>query len=169
MAPDFESFVRGLRPAEDYETPAEVTLEENLQKVTHGAFSPLLAELCAAAAEVEGLEQLIRRSAERLVREKGYFALHADERSVLMYDVQFWLYTRVYPEPTTEEYLKAYSGMIAFGGQGFSTGGYAPGFVEDWLKDRLQKGIIKKDHNKLHLAEGAAGSILEQLKAAGQA
>ncbi|MNP63144.1 hypothetical protein D3C76_1585080 [compost metagenome] len=86
-----------------------------------------------------------------------------------MYDVQFWLYTRVYPEPTTEEYLKAYSGMIAFGGQGFSTGGYAPGFVEDWLKDRLQTGIIKKDHGKLRLAEGAAADILERLKAAGQA
>lgn len=168
LAPDFESFVRGLRPAEDYETPAEVTLEENLQKVTNGAFSPLLAELSSAAAEVEGLEQLIRRCAERLVREKGYFALHADERSVLMYDVQFWLYTRVYPEPTTEEYLKAYSGMIAFGGQGFSTGGYAPGFVEDWLKDRLQNGIIKKEHGKLRLAEGAAADILERLKAAGQ-
>lgn len=161
--------ISSMRPAEDYETPAEVTLEESLQKVTNGAFSPLLAELCAAASEVEGLEQLIRRSAERLVREKGYFALLADERSVLMYDVQFWLYTRVYPGPTTEEYLKAYSGMIAFGGQGFSTGGYAPGFVEDWLKDRLQNGIIRKDHGRLRLEEGAAVSILERLKAAGQA
>ncbi|MBY9082226.1 SMI1/KNR4 family protein [Paenibacillus sp. HN-1] len=163
LAPDFESFIRGLRPDEDYEIPAEVTLEEDLRKVNEEPFSPLLAELCSAVREVERVDQLIRSVAARIVRKKGYFALHADEYSTLMYDVQFWLYSRVHTEPTTEDYLKQYSEMIAFAA-GFGTGGYAEEFVTDWLKDRIHHGIIRSDHGKLRLAEGAEAEIIVRLK-----
>lgn len=163
LAPDFESFIRGLRPDEDYEIPAEVTLEEDLHKVNEAPFSPLLAELCGAVTEVERVDLLIRSVAARIVREKGYFALHADEYSTLMYDVQFWLYSRVHPAPATEDYLKQYCEMIAFA-SGFGTGGYAEAFVTDWLKDRINNGMIRKDHGKLHLVEGAEAGIVARLK-----
>ena len=34
---------------------------------------------------------------ENHVEEKGYFALHADEDSYRLYDIQFWLYTNAHP------------------------------------------------------------------------
>ena len=44
----------------------------------------------------------------RIVIDKGFFALHADERSYLLYDIQLWLYTNAYPDTTEEDYLSAY-------------------------------------------------------------
>lgn len=59
-------------------------------------------------------------------------------------------------DPPTEK-------MIAFA-SGFGTGGYAEAFVTDWLKDRINNGMIRKDHGKLHLVEGAEADIVARLK-----
>lgn len=42
------------------------------------------------------------------------------------------------PGVSEQTYLKEYPGMLTFG-DGFTTGGYAPGFVEDWLKNRKKE------------------------------
>lgn len=164
LAPDFEAFIRGLTDEEEYDT-AEEDKEEDLRKVAQGQFSPLLAELCGKAADVEQLEPRIRAVCTRIVEEKGYFSFHADELSLLMYDVQFWLYTNAYPQPSREKYLEVYSQMIAFGGE-FGQGGYAPGFISDWLDRRIKEGQIVHLNGGLTFTEQAVREVMERLKAA---
>ncbi|MHC4178451.1 MAG: glucan biosynthesis protein, partial [Planctomycetota bacterium] len=60
----------------------------------------------------------------------------------LVYDIQFYLYTISKKVSSKEDYLEVYPDMIAFGDGEFSTGGYAPHFVEDWITDRLSQDEI---------------------------
>lgn len=161
LAENFEAFIRGLVNEDVYDT-SEEDKQEVLRKVAGGAFSPLLSELCARVTEVENIEGIIRAVCTRIVEEKGFFALHADELSTLMYDLQFWLYTKSYPSADRETYLEAYKSMIAFGGA-FGTGGYAPGFITDWLDDRIRQGMITEKNGELSFADQAAGALLEKL------
>jgi len=162
LAPNFESFIRGLVHEDVYDTSAEVMLAD-LQRVASGSFSPLLAELCANAAEIDDIEGKIRAVCTRIVEDKGHFSLHADELSMLMYDVQFWLYTKSRPQTDRDEYRKQYPNMIAFGGQ-FSTNGYAPAFVTDWLDDRLQREMIVSLDGRLQFTDQAIAQVLERLR-----
>ena len=45
----------------------------------------------------------------------------------------------------------------------FSTGGYAPGFVEGWLKSRKKEGAIFKREGGLWMSETAGKAVREQL------
>ncbi|MNO20809.1 SMI1 / KNR4 family protein [compost metagenome] len=162
LAKDFESFVRGLVNEEVFDT-SEEDKEEDLRKVAHGAFSPLLAELCGNITEIEDIEAVIRTVCTEIVEDKGHFSLHADERSTLMYDVQFWLYTKSYPKTNRAEYLEVYSKMIAFGGE-FGTGGYAPAFISDWLDDRIREGRIVERGGVLAFTDEAKADLLYKLQ-----
>ncbi|GGF95785.1 hypothetical protein GCM10010912_45910 [Paenibacillus albidus] len=162
LAPDFETFIRGLVSEEDYDTSAEDKVED-LRKVAEGKFSPLLAELCSRVTEVDQLEQKLRNVCTRVIEEKGYFSFHADELSTLMYDVQFWLYTRSYPETGRQQYLDTYDKMIAFGGE-FGQGGYAPGFISDWLDGRIREGRIVQENGVLRFTDEARKAVIAQLE-----
>ncbi|MOA48513.1 hypothetical protein D3C78_1712620 [compost metagenome] len=53
--------------------------------------------------------------------------------------------------------------MIAFGGE-FSTGGYAPEFITDWLDARIKQGrIVVNDSGVLAMSEAAVKELLAQL------
>jgi len=136
--------------------------------VTEGTFSPLLAELCGKISEADGLESNIRSVCTRIVREKGCFSFHADELSHLMYDVQFWLYTNAYPATNRQQYLDAYNKMIAFGGE-FGQGGYAPGFVSDWLDARIRDGLIIQEKGVLRFTDDARNAVIAKLSAEAEA
>ncbi|ASA24771.1 SMI1/KNR4 family protein [Paenibacillus donghaensis] len=164
LANSFESFIRGLESSEGYDT-SEEDKHESLEKVASGRFSALLAELCARVTEVDDIEGKIRSICTRIVEAKGHFSLHADDRSVLIYDLQFWLYTKSYPDTSREAYLEAYSEMIAFGGE-FSTGGYAPAFITDWLDQRIQAGMIIEQHGVLRMTEQAIAELLVRVNEA---
>ncbi|MDG0808540.1 SMI1/KNR4 family protein [Cohnella rhizosphaerae] len=114
LASSFEDFVRGLVDEEAFDTSAS-DAEQDLLRVTDGQFTPLLAELCGNATEVETVGRLIRAVCKKVVEEKGYFSLHADKLSKLMYDVQFWLYTKTYPRTDRGAYLARYPEMLVFG------------------------------------------------------
>jgi len=163
LAPDFETFIRGLVNDEEYDT-SEENKEEDLRKVAKGKFSPLLAELCSRNPEVHQLEQKIRNVCTRIVKEKGYFSFHADDLSTLMYDVQFWLYAWSYPNTSRQQYLDTYDQMIAFGGE-FTQGGYAPSFVSDWLSGRIREGLIIQENGVLRFTDEARSSVIAQLEA----
>ena len=146
--------------ADVYDT-AEEDKAADLEMVLTAAFSPLLAELCAASDNPVMTEQWIRRLCEELVEEKGFFALHSDERSMLLYDIQFWLYTNQKGAVSKEIYLKQYPQMLSLQGP-FSTGGYASAFVEDWLQQRLKAGMIIKQNGLLSFTAAAKKDLLAQ-------
>jgi hypothetical protein len=140
LAKDFETFIRGLVNESVYDTSAE-DLKKSLAAIEKEAFSALLTSLISACPEPD-LGPIIRNLCRSIAVEKGYFALHADEKSVLLYDIQFHLYTATNSVHTTKEYLDAYPRMIALGDGELTTGGYAPSFIEGWLAKRLAQGEI---------------------------
>ncbi|MCM3340678.1 SMI1/KNR4 family protein [Paenibacillus sp. MER TA 81-3] len=162
LAENFEAFISGLVSEEEYDTSEEDKLAD-LHKVAHGNFSPLLEELCANVIEMEQIEQIIRRICTQIVEEKGHFSFHADELSYLMYDVQFWLYTKSYPETSREQYLGIYEKMIAFGGE-FGQGGYGPSFITDWLDRRKKEGRIIQVNGHLRFTDQSIEELVQQLR-----
>lgn len=140
LAKNFESFIRGLVNRSVYDT-SEDDLKNSLKNIEKGSFSTLLARLVSSSGEPR-LGKLVRNICRTLTVEKGYFALHADELSVLVYDVLFYLYTMSNDITNEDDYLKAYPDMIALGDGEFSTGGYAPDFIQDWITNRISQGKV---------------------------
>jgi hypothetical protein len=164
LAPNFAAFIEGLVNEEEYDTSEENKLYD-MRKVAFAPFSPLLASLCAHVTEVEDMEGAIRTIAYELVEDKGFFAMHADARSMWMYDIQFWLYTKTYPETTASQYEEVYRTIIVFA-KGFSTGGFAPAFITDWLAARLQEGtIVETASGALRMTDEAAQQLVARLQA----
>ncbi|WP_172243922.1 SMI1/KNR4 family protein [Saccharibacillus endophyticus] len=165
LASDFETFIRGLVHEDVYDT-SEEDKQFDLEKARHAPFTPLLQQLCVSADSIfPQAEQTLRRLAESIIEEKGFFALHADLRSHLMYDLEFLLYVNAEGAVERDAYLAAYDKMLVFGpGGAFSTGGYAPGFVSDWLDERIKSGKIVEvtADRKLAFAKGYYQGILRQ-------
>jgi hypothetical protein len=167
LADNFESFIRGLVNDEVYDT-SEEDKQADLEMVKSAPFSELLATLCANSDNPAEMEQWIRGIAEEIVQENGYFVLGYGDRSYLLFDIQFWLYTHTYPETTKEVYLKEYPRMIAFGGT-FSTGGYNSNSVKDWLDKRKKQGEIINKNGCLALTEQAKQQLMEKCHIYGKA
>ena len=164
LAKDFETFVRGLVPASVYDTSAE-DLKKDLAAIDTGDFSKLLAGLIARHRETD-FGPILRNLARAIATEKGYFALHADEKSHLMYDVQFLLYTRARSVKDAAAYLRAYPGMIAMVEGGFSTGGYAEDFVKEWLAKRCkQRAIVTTPKGGLAFSPSFLKTLRARLRA----
>lgn len=151
LASNFEEFIRGLDHSLNWETEkaeAEAARAVNLDKVRNAQFSPLLSELCGKCDDPTATERWIRKIAEEIVENKNVFVLHDDELSLMLYDIQFWLYTNVYPCVTQEQYLKNYEKMIALG-MSFDVNGNMPAFIKNWLKKLKEKDfVVRSNTNK---------------------
>ncbi|MCA9647071.1 MAG: SMI1/KNR4 family protein [Myxococcales bacterium] len=157
LAPNFESFIRGLVHSDTFDN-AEAELADTLELIRAGSFSSELRALLTPKIEA-GLRALLVSLAE----EKGYFALHGDPKSVLVYDLLFDLYTRAHAVGSVEAYLAAYPALIAFGDGDISTNGYAPGFVEDWLGQRIAEGLFRTENGKLVMADAQRSTVMQAL------
>ncbi|MFC4605375.1 SMI1/KNR4 family protein [Rhodococcus kronopolitis] len=155
VAPDFASFVCGLVGEDEFDD-AEETLRADLATVRNGTFSPILHRALGAAGLPDG-EGLIRALAERIVVAKGFFALHADGDSWLMYDVLFLLYSHLATATSFEDFANRAEGQDDYARPcfalmittsfvadpyGFRTGGFADGFLRDWWDAKLDRGNI---------------------------
>ena len=145
LAQNFEMFIRGLVDPTIYDT-SEEDLSADLKRIADGAFSTTLARLLSRQIDLD-YGGILRKICRQLALTKGYFALHADDDSNLVYDIQFLLHSKTTVIRSQDDYLKAYPDLIAFGDGQFSTGGYAPGFVEDWLKTRFSENHITKNRS----------------------
>jgi len=164
LAKDFETFVRGLVDQEDFDESAEL-LEQARIAVSRGSFSSNLAALVAASGR-ESTGPRLRRLASEIVEEKGFFALHADPKSWLVYDLLFHLHSSNRPAPSRAEYLQAYPELLVFGDGAFSTGGYGPQFVENWFDARRESGdIVDAPGAGLRFSEGAIARLENELLA----
>jgi SMI1-KNR4 cell-wall len=162
LAKDFESFIRGLVSPEVYDTTAEDLKQAN-QAIQSGSFSSIMREFFRAESD-SGFERILRNLLSSLTEKKGYFALHGDDISHLVYDVQFYLFSRNRGVCNEREYLEAYPSMIAFSDGAISTKGYAPGFVEDWLAQRISsKQIDKRPSGRLEFSGECTKELLEKL------
>ncbi|WP_326763723.1 SMI1/KNR4 family protein [Streptomyces sp. NBC_01591] len=179
VAENFEAFVTGLVDGSVYDTAEEDRIAA-LATVRDGSFSPVLLRAFREVAEVlPDADRRMRALAEAVVHDKGFFALHADARSTLMYDYLFWLYTsfnqvgsfdryvRTPPQYERSYALPDYELMIVFGlvadPYDFSTGGYAPGFLEDWWNSRVASGRISGTADGYRMTDAAVTALLDEL------
>ncbi len=158
IAPDFQTFIRGLVPEAEFLDSPEETLAEELETVEKGSFSPIVQRGIAALGPVlTDAEATIRTIGRRIVREKGFFALHADGESNLMYSTMFLLYSALTTATSMDDFLDedpedptydhpCYVMMIPSSyvrePYGFTTGGWARDFVVDWWNQQVESGAI---------------------------
>ena len=183
VAENFEAFVTGLVDESVYDTSEQDRLDA-LAAVREGSFSPILLRAFGEVADVlPDADRRLRALGEAVVRDKGFFALHADARSMLMYDYLFWLFTSFNRVGSVEQYLRTpaqhersyalpdYELMIVFslGSEpyGFNTGGYGPGFLEQWWESRIASGQIVETADGYRLTDTVVTALLGELAAVG--
>lgn len=179
VAENFEAFITGLIGPSAYDTSEQDRLAA-LATVRDGSFSPVLLHAFREVWDVlPDADRRMRALAEAVVHDKGVFALHADMCSRLMYDYLFWLFTSFNRVGSFERYLRTppqyersyalpdYELMIAFGlvsdQYGFRTGGYAPGFLEEWWHSRIASGLIVETAHGYRLTDAAVAALLDEL------
>ena len=165
LAPDFETFLRGLVPESDFDTSKEdleAVLEAALEMIEKSAFSAPLAKLVAVSAEPAMMESGLRGLLRAIAVEKSYFVLHTEEKSYLVYDVLFDLYASAHLVKRPEAFLHAYPDLIALC-SGINTGGYAPAFVEGWMKKRMKAEKIIERDGRLVIVEAHRKGVMKKL------
>ncbi|ARU05055.1 hypothetical protein CCO03_10465 [Comamonas serinivorans] len=163
LAPDFETFVRGLVHESVYEEDPDEMLREALAHVRYAPFSPRLQHLCALWPDAR-MPAALRRLAEALTEDKGYFALHADARSERLYAAQFLLLSHAQPVASQAEFLQAYPDLIAMASSPhWRTGGWAPDFVADWFSAGVAAGQLVQVEGHWQLSEAARTALLQAL------
>jgi len=164
LAADFAAFVRGLVDEGRYDRSAQVKLRD-LERARTGAFSSRLRQIAMGPLAPAGVERALRRLLEAIVQAKGHFSLHWDDQSQLVYDALFLLYTRAYGAVSREQYLREYPQLLVFCDGEFRSGGYAPGFVEDWFDVRLEWGVMDDVAGRHQFTSAAAVAVLAALLA----
>ncbi len=139
LAPDFATFLQGLVEEGELTDP-EADRAYEIAMVEEGSFSPLLIKICRNCG-VPQAEQWLRAVARQVVEEKNLFALHEDALSWLMYDLQYLLYSFAFPKASVKQYLHDYPLILAEDGQ-FTTNGYSPAFVAEWMESRVKEGQL---------------------------
>jgi SMI1-KNR4 cell-wall len=182
VAPDFATFIWGLVSRDAFDTSEKVR-KEAIIKVEHGALSPIVLRALAAAGDrLPDGERTLRRLGRQIVDEKGYFSLHGDERSYLMYDAMFWLYSHLRAAGSLEEFVNypgdlgevssydtpCYELMIVgffppAAPYGFHTDGYCADFLQNWWDARLVAGDITETSSGYRFTLDAEHALLHRL------
>ena len=163
LAKNFKEFIQGLVNKNVFDTSEQDLLDE-IEKIKNGKFSSILSDFIGKEKLLD-IDSILRNILTKLSNEKGYFALHADELSYLVYDLQFYLYSKNNLIKSQKNYLENYGQMIALGNADISTGGYAESFVEDWLRKRIEeKSIIKNLVGSFKLSKKYEDKLLKTVK-----
>ncbi|PSO19477.1 hypothetical protein [Bradyrhizobium sp. MOS003] len=181
VAPDFETFIRGLVEESEYDT-ADEDRAAAIAIVERGTLSPIVVRALATVGDrLPNGERIIRALARQIVDEKGFFALHDDERSHLMYGLMFWLDSSLYTAKSFEAFVyrpkthasyddpPSYELMIVFDlvadPYSFNTGGYAEGFVREWWDACVAGGDIVETTEGCRLTQNAEATLVGRLAA----
>lgn len=164
LAADFATFARQLRPIGDFREPAGARQERTLSRVHNAPFGVLLQGLIDFYPDTL-LPGRLRNLAAVIVQEKGCFALHEDAKSWLLYDVQFLLASNRLEVSSPAGYLHVYSTILARAGDdSFGADGYAPAFVEAWLRARIDQGWLEVTSVGIRFTAEAELSVLSALE-----
>lgn len=162
LASSFEEFIDGLVSCDKYSTSEEDFLKA-LETVEKGSFSKNLNLLLEKQKQVDNLGEKIRVISREIVVTKRDFLLHGDDLSILMYDIQFWLLYNYDTIPTIEDFYKVYPTLIALSG-GFTTGGFANGFLERWYRKHIEDELIVSSTKGLVFNQAFENELINRLK-----
>lgn len=178
VAPDFATFIKGLVDEDAYLPPEEDPAVLRA-KIEFGTLSPIVKRaLDACRLDLPDGERLVRGLAQKIVDQKGDLLLHFDEYSQLMYGLMFSLYSRLKTATSFEDFVlkdreqisyerPCYELMIVFEFTSepfeFHTGGYAPGFIQDWWDAMVASGEIVKGSEGYRLTAAAEKRLLDKI------
>lgn len=163
LAKNFETFIRGLVSEDVYDT-SEQELANTLETIRSGSFSTLLSGFLEKE-KTTNFDAALRNILIQLTKEKGYFGLHDDALSYLVYDILFYLYAKNTELKSTKQYLKDYPDMLVFGDGLINTNGYAQDFVIDWMHDRMtKKEIFKKLFANVSFTQNFENRVWREMK-----
>jgi hypothetical protein len=181
VADDFAAFIRGLVVEEEFMESDEELTEEALTTVRRGTLSPIVRRaLQACSDDLPDGERLVRALGERIVISKAGFHLHADGDSWLMYDLMFWLYSRLAVAASFEDFFKRGEGQLDYelpcfelmvttsfvaAPYGFHTAGFAEGFLRDWWDAKLAAGSMVGGEDGYRMEDAYAVSLIRVLRA----
>ena len=144
LAKDFESFVKALVNESVFDR-SEEELESALFAIRNAPFSKVLQSYFNSNTKMD-FESIMRKLLEQLCLEKGSFHFHDDALSYKVFDLLFFLVSEQKNGITRSDYLNLFPDLLVMSDGDINTGGYAPGFVEDWWTLREQSDVIVPDN-----------------------
>lgn len=176
IAKDFATFIRGLVSEEEFQPDPEEERAEYLAIVNEGSFSPIVQRGIDAIAEtLPGAGAAVREVGRRIVADKGFFSLHADANSHLMYAAMFLLYSTLTTARSRDEFIDGDPDAVEYSVPcyrlmlpvsfvadrfGFTTGGWARDFVADWWDQSVENGsIVETPDGFRYTADTEAGLV----------
>lgn len=148
LAPDFETFVRGLY-ADDH---PDDELEALRHVIKTGRLSPALTRLLARSSAPRKTERMLRSMLDLIVVTSGKLVLDGSPFSYLIYDLLFSLFAAAHTVDTPRVFLDAYPDLLVFGDGEASTAGQKPSILAKWMKGRLARGEIVERRGTLALS-----------------
>jgi hypothetical protein len=142
-----EGFLDLLMRIRTIEEQARIDAEEKAESrrvLVEGALPPAVEEQCRAVErEHPEVRAWIRTAFLSVFDAKGYFAVHADEASRAVLDLILWLgQTAGAKLASSSDVQKALLSTWGSSKGGLGFDGYAPGFIDDWWKSRVESGAI---------------------------
>lgn len=139
------------------------------RRIEVGEFpSRLVARIRIVAKQHSEVAAWCRSLSLKLFDAKGHFSVHDDSLSRLLLDLMFWINeiarNTEKPTPRTELATIIYDWWsedeVSFGLKG-----YAPGFIDEWWKDRLSSGALVGDYTAARFSSEASADFLKKLQA----
>lgn len=179
IAPDFATFLRGLVDEDDVDTSDPIAEKAAaLEVAAHGSVSPLISRALAASPDLPDGERAVRELARRLIERHGFFTVRGDDDSRMLLDAMFLLHSRIAVADDLDDFLQpdgdtSYERpslplMLFFAivdePYDLRTGGYAPGFVEEWWSDRQRAGAFETRSEGVRFTAGTEAAVLRALR-----
>jgi hypothetical protein len=161
MAETFLDFLQRFRSIEEQRTLDEAERAAEGEAIRNGPLPPGVEVQCRRVErDYPSIREWIRRAFLAVFEDKGFFAVHDDERSRDVLDLVALLavstdYSRGIAREDLEPLLSG-AWSATRGGLGFT--GYAEDFLESWWRDRLDAGLLVMEGTRARLsaAGGAA-------------
>lgn len=162
LAVNFEAFVKALMNESVFDR-SEEELAIALGAIRDGSFAKILQTYFKLSPALD-FEKIMRNLLEQLSLEKGSFNLHEDELSYKVYDLLFYLTSKAKSGVSRAEYLELFPELLVMADADIHTGGYAPGFIEDWWYSREQlKVIASVEDDRFEMNSQFANELLVEL------
>lgn len=127
----------------------------------------LAAKIRIVAMQYPKVSEWCRSLSLKLFDAKGHFSVHDDSLSRLLLDLMFWINETAWksenPTPRTELAKIIYDWWCEEE-EGFGLKGYAPGFVDEWWKNRLSTGALAGDYSAARFSSEASADFLKELQ-----
>jgi hypothetical protein len=173
LANDFLDFALRFRSVDEMR---EIDAAARRAERTALEVGPLPPRLEAQCKYVEGrfptVRVWLRAACLKVFDAKGHFSLHADDDSMTVFDTFAWLTYLAdgeAPQDPEDACARLAATWFAGGTGNFGLRGYAPGFVEDWWKHRVEKGHFERGADGVRLTTAATERLVRHLHALAEA